>query len=229
MNNNESVLSLDPGFKKLHLTPSNDSLNARHRFHMNMFQLTETWREQHIKGLEENLVNRITSDQTSIKILNELNWCSMKKGELLIKIPGCDDSLSLLKSSGIVCEDNDILRISEPYQGFGVEIANRKTLGEILSMDKKSWFTELGFLSIYIIDSLLELLFGIEPEWEGDSRLLAHRAGFINNDGSLSDKGKDCSIALFSIITEVFDKNEVDIDDMLRRWSRLLPEHIDYK
>ena len=188
---------------------------------MNMFQLTDTWKDQIIRGLPEEIVERIISDAISIMIIDELDWCSMKKDELLKTIPGSEESLSLLESLDIIRCDDNILRISEPYQGFGLETNDKQSMREIFYMDKKTWFSELGFMSIYIIDSLLESFFGIEPEWEGHSKALAYRAGLIDQNGSLSEKGRKCSIELFSLISEVFDKNNVDTDEMLWRWSRL--------
>lgn len=174
---------------------------------------------QYLDPLDDETVMRIAGDPVSVGILRELNWRTMTMGELEDKVPGCRDDVDVLRALGILTSDGGLLRISEPYQAFGSELDYDDGICTALGSPKCGWFHDLGYLSSYVVCSLVSLMFDIEPVWEGESGRLAFRSGLIDPEGSLTDRGREVAFSLFSMVSDVFDTRGVGPEVLIDRWS----------
>lgn len=174
---------------------------------------------QHREPLDEEVVMELAGDPLVVKVLRELNWLTLDLDGLESKVPGCGDAVESLIGFGVLTRQGDEVRISEPYQAFGSEIDHDDGIWLMLSADKEGWIHEMGFLSSYIVESLISILFDIEPVWEGESLKLATRAGLVDGDGTLTVRGRRMAFSLFATVSEVFDRNRVVPEELFDRWS----------
>ncbi len=175
---------------------------------------------QYRRALDDRTVDAIMDDPFAVSIIQSLNWTSLSKDELDEIVPGNEQSLDILIRSHIVVFEDGLYSLDVTFQSFGFRLDRTYDICEVLGMPSEMWIRDMGYLSAYITDSLVSLLFGIEPCWESDmAERLAHRAGLIDSEGNITEKGKGRAYAIYSLIADVFDVRPVDPDDLYRKWS----------
>ena len=176
-----------------------------------MDEISQSRNGQYLEPIDPGTAEALATDPDVVGLLMELNWrtsCRMDLGDR------ADDLLRL----GILREDGDGIRISEPYQAFGSMLDGPQGVCTALTAPKCGWFHDLGFLTSYVVCSLISLMFDIEPVWEGESLMLAERAGLVE-DRHLTDRGRDAAFSLFSVVAGIFDTGKVDPSALLERWA----------
>ena len=183
-----------------------------------MDRIIDTMEGQHLAPLEECVVEDIMADPLAVGVIGALDWRTMDVGSLKDMIPGCGDALDLLVHHGIVIREGDDVRLSEPYQAYGTELDRDDGVWTMLTSPKDGWGHQMGFLSSYVVCSLVSMLFDVEPTWEDGTLELAERSGLVS-EGMLTPYGRDVAFRLFSTVAGMFDTVEVDPDDLFGRWS----------
>lgn len=174
---------------------------------------------QYRSPLDDDVIDRIMDDPVVVSIIQCLNWASLSKEELDELVSGNESSLDLLIDSHVVVREGDLFRLDVAIQAFGFRADHVEDIREALSLSSRLWKRRIGYLSAYIADSLVSLFFGNEPCWEGESEFLAHRAGLIDENGMITEKGKGCAFAIYSQVSGVFDIRPVDPMELYGKWS----------
>ena len=55
--------------------------------------------------------------------------------------------------------------------------------------------------------------------YRGEAENLARRAGLIDDDGNITEKGRERAFSIYSQIADVFDVRPVDPGTLYGRWS----------